>query len=141
MSNRCFLDTNIFVYSFDHSAPAKAAVARRLIQEHLGNRSGLISFQVVQEFFNVAFKRFPAFIASPDAEMYLSTVLRPLLSVHSSAGLYSEGLRLQQRYKLSWYDSLIVAAANEGGCDVIFTEDLQHGARFGGAEVQNPFLA
>src|SRR5258708_25009966 len=104
MSGRCFLDTNIFVCSFDQADPRKAGIARRLIQDELRNRTGVISFQVVQEFFNVAFKRFPVFVASPDAGLYLSSVLRPLLGVHSSIGLYSEALRLQQRYRISWYD-------------------------------------
>ena len=139
MSAKCFLDTNIFVYSFDAANPTKAATARKLIQDRLRDRTAVISFQVVQEFFNVACKRFPAFVASPDAELYLAAVLRPMITVHSSAGLYSEALRLQQRYKLSWYDSIIVAAASEAGCAVIYTEDLQDGAKLNGVLVKNPF--
>lgn len=81
MSAKCFLDTNIFVYSFDQSNPTKATTARTLIQDHLRDRTGVISFQVVQEFLNVATKRFPAFIASPDAELYIATVFHPLLGV------------------------------------------------------------
>jgi predicted nucleic acid-binding protein len=139
MSGRCFLDTNILVYSFDRANPAKAAVARRLIQQSLRDRSGIISFQVIQEFFNVAFKRMPAFAVSLDAELYLSAVLRPLLAVQSSVGLYGEGLRLQQRYRVSWYDALIIAAANEAACGLLYTEDLQDGAQFEGVKAKNPF--
>lgn len=139
MKGRVFLDTNIFIYSFDASSPTKQATARKLIQDHLRNRTGVISFQVVQEFFNVACKRFPAFVASPDAELYFTGVLRPLLTIHSSAGLYSEALRIQQRYKISWYDSIILAAASEANCSVICTEDLQDGAKLNGILVKNPF--
>jgi predicted nucleic acid-binding protein len=139
MSGRCFLDTNIFIYSFDQANPDKAAIAKKLIQDRLRSRSGLISFQVIQEFFSVALKRMPAFVSSPDAELYLLSVLRPLLGVNSSIGLYSEGLRLQWRYKLSWYDSLIVAAANEAGCELLYSEDLRDGARFERIVVKNPF--
>ncbi len=139
MSARCFLDTNIFVYSFDQSDPRKAGVSRKLIQDHLRDRTGVISFQVVQEFLNVATKRFPAFLASPDAELYIAAVFQPLLGVQSSVGLYNEALHIHQRYRLSWYDSIIVAAANEARCQVIYTEDMQAGATIKGVLVKNPF--
>lgn len=141
MSGRCFLDTNIFVYSMDGSDPAKAAVARELIRTHLSRRTGVISFQVVQEFFNVASKRFQSPLSGDDETAYLFTVLAPLLAVHSSTGLYSAGLRLSRRYRISWFDSLIVAAAIEARCAVLYSEDLQNGAVFEGVRVENPFQA
>lgn len=139
MSAKCFLDTNIFIYSFDPSDPRKAGISRKLIQDHLRDRTGVISFQVVQEFLNVAAKRFPAFLASPDAELYIAAVLQPLLGVQSSLGLYSEALRIHQRYRLSWYDSIIVAAASEAKCGVLYSEDLQNGATINGVLIRNPF--
>jgi predicted nucleic acid-binding protein len=75
-----------------------------------------------------------------DAEHYLSTVFRPLLGVHSSQALYAEALHLHAQSGLSWYDSLIVSAAIQARCDLLFTEDLQHGQRFGSLQVRNPFL-
>ena len=74
-----------------------------------------------------------------DAEQYLGTVFRPLLAVHSSQALYAEALRLHAQSGLSWYDSLIVAAALQAQCDLLFTEDLQHGQRFGALQIVNPF--
>ena len=76
----------------------------------------------------------------PEAEQYLGAVFRPLLAVQSSPALVSEALRLTDRHRLSWYDSLIVAAAIEGGCGVLYSEDLQHGHRFGQLKVENPFV-
>jgi len=67
-------------------------------------------------------------------------VFRPLMAVHSSQALYGEALRLSDRYRLSWYDSLILAAAIEGQCSVLYSEDLQHGQRFENLQVENPFL-
>jgi predicted nucleic acid-binding protein len=58
MSARFFLDTNIFVYSFDASSPKKAAESRKLIRSAIQTRNGIVSYQVVQEFFNVALRRF-----------------------------------------------------------------------------------
>jgi len=140
MSDRFFLDTNIFVYSFDQSAAAKAKRARQLIREALTTQKGVISYQVVQEFFNVALRRFSQPMQAADAEQYLSTVFRPLLGVHSSQALYAEALHLHAQSRLSWYDALIVSSALQARCDLLFTEDLQHGQRFGTLQVRNPFL-
>jgi predicted nucleic acid-binding protein len=140
MSDRFFLDTNIFVYSFDRTAPAKAEKAGKLITKALETQKGVVSYQVVQEFFNVALKRFSHPMRVADAEQYLGTVFRPLLSVHSSASLYGEALRFQAKTGLSWFDSLIVSAALQANCDLVLTEDLQHGQRFGSLRIENPFL-
>lgn len=140
MSDRFFLDTNIFVYSFDQSAPAKARRAAQLIREALTTQKGVISYQVVQEFFNAALKKFPQPMQAADAAQYLNAVFRPLLAVHSSQALYAEALFLHAQSGLSWYDSLIVSAAIQARCEILFSEDLQHGQRFGDLQVRNPFL-
>jgi predicted nucleic acid-binding protein len=140
MSDRFFLDTNIFVYSFDQSAPAKARRAAQLIREALTTQKGVISYQVVQEFFNVALKRFSQPMPAVDAGQYLIAVFRPLLAVHSSQAIYAEALFLHAQSGLSWYDSLIVSAAIQARCKILFSEDLQHGQRFGTLQVRNPFL-
>ena len=140
MSDRFFLDTSIFVYSFDQSAPSKARRATRLIRDALTRQKGVVSYQVVQEFFNVALRRFSQPMQTADAEQYLSTVFRPLLGVHSSQALYAEALHLHAQNGLSWYDALIVSGAIQARCDLLYTEDLQHGQRFGGLQVRNPFL-
>jgi predicted nucleic acid-binding protein len=140
MSDRFFLDTNIFIYSFDQSAAVKARRAAKLIREALTTLKGVISYQVVQEFFNVALRRFSQPMQAADAEQYLSTVFRPLLAVHSSQALYAEALHLHAQSRLSWYDSLIVSSAIQARCDLLYTEDLQHGQRFGTLQVRNPFL-
>ena len=140
MNDRFFLDTNVFVYSFDASAPAKARRATELIRRAVATGKGVVSFQVVQEFFNVALRRFAQPMTSADAEQYLAAVFRPLMAIHSSQALYAEALRLNERYRLSWYDALIVAAAVEGQSTLLLSEDLQDGQRFDGLRVQNPFL-
>lgn len=140
MNGRFFLDTNIFVYAFDASSPKKSAQAEKLIRRAIQTRGGIVSYQVVQEFFNVALRRFAKPMSSADAEQYLSTTFRPLLSVHSSPALYSEALRIGARFRLPWYDSLIVASAIEGQCDVLYSEDFQDGQQFGALTIANPFV-
>jgi predicted nucleic acid-binding protein len=139
MSGKFFLDTNIFVYSFDFSSPKKAAEATKLIRKGIETRAGIVSYQVVQEFFNVALRRFAKPMSSVEAEQYLSTIFRPLLAVHSSPALYGEALRILGRYRLAWYDSLIVASAIEAQCDVLYSEDFQDGQQIGSVAVSNPF--
>ena len=77
---------------------------------------------------------------SADAGQYLIAVFRPLLAVHSSQALYAEALFLHAQSGLSWYDALIVSAAIQTRCEILFSEDLQHGQRFGALQVRNPFL-
>src|SRR4051794_6307158 len=123
-AGRFFLDTNIFVYSFDRSIPRKQQIAQKLIRQALLTRKGLISYQVVQEFLNVAGRKFSEPLQPVELRQYLSTVLTPLLGVHSSPGLFSEALTLQQDHQLSWYDSLIVASAIQAQCSLLLSEDL-----------------
>jgi predicted nucleic acid-binding protein len=139
MRGRFFLDTNILAYSFDAHAPAKARIATTLIRKAVDSGEGIISFQVVQEFFNVALRRFPKPMNAAEAEQYLITVLRPLLAVHSSPSIYLQGLRIMEKHRLSWYDSLIIAAAREGECETLYSEDLRHGQQIEGLRIEDPF--
>ena len=140
MSGRFFLDTNVFVYSFDLAAREKATKAESLIRDALSTSKGVISYQVVQEFFNVAFRRFAKPLSHLEAGQYFGTVLRPMLTIHSSPALYTDALRLKEESRLSWYDSLIVGAAIQGGCARLYSEDLQNGRRFGNLQIVNPFV-
>lgn len=140
MSARFFLDTNMFVYAFDSRAPDKSKKAGTLIRRAVDTGEGVVSFQVVQEFLNVALRRFSQPMSVAEAEQYLVAVFRPLLAVHSSPAIYVEGLRIMSKHKLAWYDSLIVAGALEGQCTLLYTEDLQHGRQIESLRIENPFL-
>jgi predicted nucleic acid-binding protein len=139
MSGKVFLDTNIFVYAYDDDEQIKKSLARELIRTSTLDSTGIISYQVTQEFFNVALKKNSLKMRLEDAQQLLATIFRPLLAVHSSVALFGDAIHLQNRYQLSWYDSLIVAAAQQSGCSILYTEDLQHGQRFADLEVVNPF--
>lgn len=139
MSARYFLDTNIFAYAA-HPAPSpKTKVALRLIETGLDSGNGIVSYQVVQEFFSLAFRKFPKPMSVFEADEFLNTVFRPLLAVHSSPALYVSALQVYGRYHFSWYDSLIVAAAQQAHCSILYTEDMQHDLVLEGMRIQNPF--
>jgi predicted nucleic acid-binding protein len=140
MSASSFIDTNVFVYAFHLGAPeGKRAVAAQLIRAAIAERSGVVSYQVIQEFFSVMLKKAAAPMTPDEAQEYLNAAFRPLLAVHSSIDLFDEALEIRHRHKLSWYDALIVAAAVEAGCSVLYTEDMHHGAKIGGVRIENPF--
>ena len=140
MSDKYFLDTNILVYSLDPVDPRKARIAEELVTRGVGSRMGVISYQVVQEFMNVSLRQFKATMTVAELELYFFKVLLPMMTIPSSSGLFLEGLRLQAAGQIAWYDSLVVAAAIQGGCEVLYSEDMQHGRRFGDLVIQNPFL-
>ncbi len=140
MSAKFFLDTNVLVYTFDTREPVKQARARELVETALSGARGLISYQVVQEFLNVATRRFERPLSPTDAELYLNQVLSPLCEVFPSTGLYRSALGVAARLQLAFYDSLIVAGALSRGCRVLYSEDLQHGQRIEGLAIVNPFL-
>jgi predicted nucleic acid-binding protein len=140
MSDKYFLDTNVIVYSMEFTDPLKRKRARELVTEGAAGKVGVISYQVVQEFVNVALGKFQSAISQSDLDDFLRGVLFPMMSVPSSPWLFLDALTLRDRNQLSWYDSLIIAAGIQGGCKILYSEDLQHGRRFGDLVIQNPFL-
>jgi len=136
-----FLDTNIFVYTFDDSTPQKQQIARQLIKHALESQQGIISTQVVQEFLNVAQRKFATPLKTADARLYLSAVLLPLCQHIPSITFYDFVLLLQNEVSFSLYDTLIVAAALEAGCKTLLSEDLQNGQIIRGLTILNPFAS
>lgn len=134
-----FLDSNIFVYLFDEGAHEKRSIAEAITRNAIEARAGCISFQVVQETLNVLTRKLAVPVTTADAQGFLHKMLMPLWRVMPSQKLYSEAIALQRRLRLSFYDSLIVAAALEAGCKRLLTEDMQDGQRIDGLRIENPF--
>jgi len=138
-SLRCFLDTNILVYSFMPENRAKRDKARGLVAQALERHDGVISFQVVQEFLNVATRRPQRRMSQAEAQQYLAQVLMPLCEVWPTASLYSDALSIADETGWAFYDSVIVSSALAAGCGAVLTEDLQTGRLIRGLEIRNPF--
>ena len=139
MSAEYFLDTNILLYSFDRETLSKRKIAQQLIQHALASRRGIVSFQVVQEFLNVTTRKLRTQVSSEHAADYLRDVLAPLCTVYPSIALYERALEIQARWRFSFYDSLIIAAALSADCETLFSEDLQHQQRIESLIIINPF--
>jgi predicted nucleic acid-binding protein len=136
-----FLDTNVFVYTFDEGSPVWRARARELVELALTTNLGVVSHQVIQEFLNVATSKFAVPLTPNDCRIYLEKVLAPLWQVSPTVSLYSAALEIQEDSGYGLYDSLIVAAALSAGCGTLYSQDLQHGRRFGSLTIIDPFVA
>ena len=134
-----FLDTNIFAYTFDRRAPDKQARARGLVERALGTGEGVVSSQVVQEFLNVALRKFERPLSEGEALSYLRDVMDPLCSVFPSLSLYEAAVSLHERWRPGFYDSLIVAAALEAKCKVLYSEDLHDSQEIQSLTIVDPF--
>ena len=140
MSAEYFLDTNILVYTFDTSSRSKQDKARQLVETALEHRTGVISYQVVQEFLNVATRKFERPLTPRLAQRYLDTVLDPLCRVYPNTGLYRKAIDLQERWHYAFYDCLIIASAIAGGCQTLYSEDLHEGQAIESLKIVNPFI-
>lgn len=132
-----FVDSNVFLYAVDEGNPRKQEAARNWRAELWKNRRGRVSFQVLGEFYVNAVRKRPAAREEARAEVRDLLVWNPVVA---DAALLERGWKLQDRYGLSYWDALIVAAAKVASCRYLLTEDLQAGQKLDGIEVVNPFL-
>lgn len=139
MSGRFFLDTNLLVYAIDASDPAKQGIAIRWLAAAHRTGDGIVSYQVVQEWFNVVLRKAAVPLKPDEAIAHYRTLIEPLWRIQSSPELLDTALDLHRRGLFSWWDALIVSAAVHGGCDRLLSEDLQHGRQIAGIRIQNPF--
>ena len=140
MSGKYFIDTNIFVYTFDASNIEKQNKSKEIVANALENSNGIISYQVIQEFLNVSTKKFTSPLSVADAQRYLTTILEPLCEVFSSIELYHQALEISERWYYSFYDSLVISAAIKADCKTIYSEDLQHSQKIQNLQIINPFI-
>ena len=141
MSVEFFIDTNVFVYQLEGLDTRKAGIANELIERGIATRTACISFQVIQECINTAIRKAEVRLTEDEMRRYVEDVLAPLYRVQPGVRLYGKSLDIHARYRFGFYDSLIVAAALEAGCNSLYTEDLQHGQRIEGVTIVNPFGA
>jgi len=139
MKDKFFIDTNILVYSFDESDLKKQIKAKEIIGNALNNYNGCISYQVIQEFLNVATQMFEKPLTKNDCFKYMTNVLEPLCEIFTSVELYQDAMEIKEGWKYSFYNSLIIAAALKANCNILYSENLQHEQRIRDLIIVNPF--
>lgn len=134
---RTFLDSNILVYAEDSAAPVKQKKAIDLIVEHGSKRTGVVSLQVLGEYFFAATRKvhLDPETARSQVEFYSRFhLVEPTVSDVLAA------IDLHRLHRFSYWDSLILQCAIRSGCRVLLSEDMQHGQEFNGVKIVNPFL-
>lgn len=134
-----FFDSNVIVYTIDRAEPEKREVARALFEEHLQEGSGIVSPQVLREFYFVATRRLSIPLPKEAARRAVED-LGAYSPMQESKEMILSAIERNQRLSISFWDALIVEASIVGGADYILTEDLQHGQVIEGVRVHNPFL-
>ena len=138
MSDRYFVDTNILMYAHDTAAGDKHARARALVEDLWQNRSGVVSTQVLQELaVNLRRKAKNPLDAKATRDV-VSDYLAWQVVVNGGDSIL-EALEMEARYQISFWDALIIQAAQTAGADVLYSEDLSDGQRYGSVKVENPF--
>ena len=137
MSERTFIDTNVLVYADDAADPWKRNRAQELIRTLISSRTGVLSLQVLQEYFAAATRKLRMAPAEARARVEVYTRFE---IVKLDAEDLLRAIDIHRVHQLSIWDSLIVQAAQAGGCRTLFTEDLQHGFEIATVTVVNPFI-
>ncbi|HEX4485854.1 MAG TPA: PIN domain-containing protein [Terriglobales bacterium] len=137
MSVRSFFDTNILVYADDSASPAKRKRSLDLVAEHRRAGTGVVSLQVLQEYFVTVTRKLgvDAAIARRKVELLAEfDVATPDVSDILAA------IDLHRLHQFPFWDALVVRAAKQAGCGVLLSEDMQHAREIDGLKVVNPFL-
>ena len=133
-----FFDTNILLYAARTKMVGADAVKRPVALDLIGQNDFVTSGQVLAEFYHNAIKDGPYRLSTDEADEWLERIaFQSCVSV--DANLVRAGAKLARRYKISYWDGAILAAAHEGDVDLLYTEDLNHGQRYGDVTAFNPF--
>lgn len=119
MNDRCFLDTNIFLYAHDNSEEQKQNIARKLIKHVYSEASCAVSTQVLSEFFQNYVMKFKQ--PYPDALKEMHFMSRCTV-IEQSLSLLLAGAKVFNKYSVSWWDALVIAAAAEAEADILYTD-------------------
>jgi predicted nucleic acid-binding protein len=140
MSDRYFVDTNILIYAHDSAAGEKHVRAKALVEELWENRSGAVSTQVLQELaVNLRRKAEKPLDAKATRDI-IADYLAWQVVVNGGDSIL-EALELEARYQLSFWDALVVHAAQVAGAEILYSEDLSDGQRYGTVTVKNPLTS
>jgi predicted nucleic acid-binding protein len=133
-----FVDTNVLVYAHDRSETREQPIAQALLDVLWQTRSGVLSTQVLQEFYVVATRKFdPPMRRAAAREIVALYGEWPIVQL--DVALILAASKLEERHAFSFWDALVVEAARRCGATRLLTEDLQAGRRIGGISIENPF--
>lgn len=136
--DKIFVDTNVLVYAFDISAGIKHEKAVEIIEDCWRLENGIISSQVLEEFFMCLTKKIPVHIDSIIVKQIIKDFLK-WKTVVIDGEIILEAIDIHNKYKYSFWDSMIIASAIEGGANIIFSEDFSNSHIIKDIVIKNPF--
>ncbi len=137
MSDRTFVDTNVLIYAHDVDAKSKHEVAKRVLSELWTQRTGVLSMQVLQEFYVNVTRKIPSPFAKDVARMVTSSYA--IWCLETTPAEISLAFRIEDESRIGFWDALIVASAAKCGASRILSEDLNAGQMIAGVRIENPF--
>ena len=137
MSAKTFVDTNVLVYAYDRNATVKQAIARDLLDELWRERTGVLSVQVLQEFYVTVTKKIGKPLTKERAREVVNTYA--LWCGETSAVEVAAASRIEEHSRVAFWDALIAASAAKAGAERIVSEDMNDGQLLAGVRVENPF--
>ena len=135
---RVFLDTNIIIYAYDISAGDKHEIAKKIMIDLWDSGSGVLSTQVLQEFFINATQKIPKPLDIELAKEIVNDFLKWDVVINDGESIL-EAIEIHKKYKYSFWDSMIIMAAISNGCVTLLSEDLSDGQNIGSVKIKNPF--
>lgn len=137
MNARTFVDTNVLIYAHDVDAKAKHEMAKSILQELWNEHSGVLSMQVLQEFYVNVTRKIPRPIAKESARLVVNAYT--IWCIETSPAEISNAFRIEDESRLGFWDALIVASAIKSGANRVLSEDLNAGQMISGVRIENPF--
>ena len=136
--DKVFLDTNIIIYAYDLTAGEKHKIAKKIVLDLWNSGLGIISAQVLQEFFVIATQKIPKPMDIKLAKEIMRDLLKWNVVVNDGESIL-EAVNILLRYHYSFWDSMIIEAAVKSGAGMLLTEDLSDGQIISGVIIKNPF--
>jgi predicted nucleic acid-binding protein len=137
MTDKRFFDTNVLFYAYDTSDPAKQATAEALLRQAAADASGVVSAQVLGEFFHATVIR-KGVLRADEAERAIRALAR-LQVMDIDVPLVHAAIAYHRQYQLRYWDALVLAAAKRSGCVELLSEDFNDGQDYDGVRARNPF--
>jgi len=137
MSDKVFVDTNVLIYAHDVDAASKHETAKDVLRRLWEERAGVLSTQVLQEFYVNATRKIPHPISKRSARLVVGSY--SMWCIDTTRAEISTAFRIEDEYRIGFWDALVVASALKGGASRLLSEDLNAGQLIAGIRIENPF--
>ena|ERR1041385_1822000 len=139
MNDRTFIDTNVLIYAHDVDAKAQHEAAKRILRELWSERTGVLSTQVLQEFYVNVTRKIPNPISKDSARMVVNNYA--VWCVDTTPAEISMAFQIEDASRIGFWDALIIASALKSSAVRILSEDLNSGQMIAGIRIENPFAS